>query len=132
MITNLLNQDVMYSDFSGKGYEYKICAIYQHKARVLLGIVDADGHIVFDVCPSSVRINHNHIYVVFLYYSPDKKIMAIKTVREITGLGLREAKDLVEANISGVKVKNNLTHSEAKEILNTIEANGLEGKIIKE
>jgi large subunit ribosomal protein L7/L12 len=36
-------------------------------------------------------------FTVFLVASGEKKINVIKEVREITGLGLKEAKDLVEA-----------------------------------
>ncbi|MFA6318133.1 MAG: 50S ribosomal protein L7/L12 [Elusimicrobiota bacterium] len=35
--------------------------------------------------------------------APDKKINVIKVVRELTGLGLKEAKDLVEAAPKAVK-----------------------------
>jgi len=40
---------------------------------------------------------------VFLVSAGDKKIQVIKTVRELTGLGLKEAKDLVEAAPKAVK-----------------------------
>jgi large subunit ribosomal protein L7/L12 len=36
-------------------------------------------------------------------YPPDKKVTVIKVIREITGLGLKEAKDLVEGAPSTVK-----------------------------
>ena len=43
-------------------------------------------------------------FTVVLASAPaDKKIPIIKTVREITGLGLKEAKDLVEAAPKSVK-----------------------------
>jgi len=42
-------------------------------------------------------------FVVFLVNAGDKKIQVIKTVRELTGLGLKEAKDLVEAAPKAVK-----------------------------
>ncbi|HAM35658.1 MAG TPA: 50S ribosomal protein L7/L12 [Elusimicrobia bacterium] len=43
-------------------------------------------------------------FTVFLAAVPaDKKIAVIKSVREITGLGLKEAKDLVEAAPKAVK-----------------------------
>ena len=42
-------------------------------------------------------------FTVFLVSAGDKKIQAIKTVRELTGLGLKEAKDLVEAAPKAVK-----------------------------
>jgi len=52
----------------------------------------------------------------------DKKIQVIKEVRGITGLGLKEAKDLVE----GVPkpLKQGVTKDEAKEIKEKIEAAG--------
>jgi len=42
-------------------------------------------------------------FTVFLVSGGDKKIQVIKTVRELTGLGLKEAKDLVEAAPKAVK-----------------------------
>ena len=36
-------------------------------------------------------------------YPPDKKVTVIKVIRELTGLGLKEAKDLVEGAPSTVK-----------------------------
>ena len=42
-------------------------------------------------------------FTVFLVGAGDKKIQVIKTVRELTGLGLKEAKDLVEAAPKAVK-----------------------------
>ncbi len=42
-------------------------------------------------------------FTVFMSSAGDKKIQVIKTVREITGLGLKEAKDLVEAAPKAIK-----------------------------
>jgi large subunit ribosomal protein L7/L12 len=42
-------------------------------------------------------------FTVFLVAAGEKKINVIKEVREITGLGLKEAKDLVEAAPKAVK-----------------------------
>ncbi len=42
-------------------------------------------------------------FAVFLASAGDKKIQVIKVVRELTGLGLKEAKDLVEAAPKAVK-----------------------------
>jgi large subunit ribosomal protein L7/L12 len=41
--------------------------------------------------------------VMLVEVDPSKKVAAIKAVREITGLGLKEAKDLVEAAPKAVK-----------------------------
>jgi large subunit ribosomal protein L7/L12 len=51
---------------------------------------------------------------VILKAAGDKKINVIKEVRGITGLGLKEAKDLVEAG--GKAVKEGVSKAEAEEI----------------
>ncbi|WP_428769581.1 50S ribosomal protein L7/L12 [Treponema sp. HNW] len=51
-----------------------------------------------------------------------KKIAAIKAVREITGLGLKEAKDLVEG--APKPVKEGVSKEEAAKIKETLEAAG--------
>lgn len=50
------------------------------------------------------------------------KVKVIKVVREITGLGLKEAKDLVEA--APKAVKENIKKDEAESIKKTLEAAG--------
>ncbi|MSR45890.1 MAG: 50S ribosomal protein L7/L12 [Planctomycetes bacterium] len=59
---------------------------------------------------------------VVLVASGEKKIQVIKVVREITGLGLKEAKDLVEA--APKPVKTGLTKEEAEEIKKKLTENG--------
>ena len=54
----------------------------------------------------------------------EKKINVIKEVRAITGLGLKEAKELVEAG--GRTVKEGATKAEAEEIKGKLEAAGAE------
>ena len=54
----------------------------------------------------------------------DKKINVIKEVRTITGLGLKEAKDLVEAG--GKAVKEGVPKDEAEEIKKKLEEAGAE------
>ncbi|GGA34115.1 50S ribosomal protein L7/L12 [Neptunicoccus cionae] len=61
---------------------------------------------------------------VILKSAGDKKINVIKEVRAITGLGLKEAKDLVEAG--GKAVKEGATKAEAEEIKTKLEAAGAE------
>ena len=53
-----------------------------------------------------------------------QKISVIKEVRTITGLGLKEAKDLVEAG--GSSVKEGVSKEEAEEIKGKLEAAGAE------
>ena len=61
---------------------------------------------------------------VILKAAGDKKINVIKEVRAITGLGLKEAKDLVEAG--GKAVKEGATKAEAEALKAQLEAVGAE------
>ena len=55
-------------------------------------------------------------------FDPAKKINVIKVVREITGLGLKEAKDLVEAK--GKAVKENVSKEDAEKFKKQLEEGG--------
>lgn len=58
----------------------------------------------------------------------DKKIGIIKVIREITGLGLKEAKELVDGAAAGAKVvKETAPKAEAEEIKKKLETAG--GKV---
>ncbi len=61
---------------------------------------------------------------VILKAAGAQKINVIKEVRAITGLGLREAKELVEAG--GKAVKEGVNKAEAEEIKSKLEAAGAE------
>ena len=61
-------------------------------------------------------------FTVHLASSGDKKINVIKEVRTITGLGLKEAKDLVEG--APKEVKAGVPKKEAEEIKAKLEAAG--------
>ncbi len=60
--------------------------------------------------------------VVLKSFDDAKKIPVIKEVRAITGLGLKEAKDLVEAG--GKTLKENISKEEAAKIKTQLEAAG--------
>ena len=62
------------------------------------------------------------VSVVLASVPADKKIAVLKEVRTITGLGLKEAKDLVEA--APKAVKENIKKDEAETIKKTLEAAG--------
>jgi len=57
----------------------------------------------------------------------DKKIQVIKEVRAITGLGLKEAKDLVEA--APTAVKEGITKEDAEKIKAQLESAGASAEI---
>ena len=61
-------------------------------------------------------------FAVILKSGGDKKINVIKEVRAITGLGLKEAKDLVEAG--GKTVKEGVNKDEAAKIKKQLEDQG--------
>ena len=61
-------------------------------------------------------------FTVILAAAGDKKINVIKEVRAITGLGLKEAKDLVEG--APKTVKESATKDEAAKIKKLLEDNG--------
>src|SRR5215510_12404744 len=61
-------------------------------------------------------------FAVILKSGGDKKINVIKEVRAITGLGLKEAKDLVEAG--GKTVKDGVNKEEAAKIKKQLEDQG--------
>ena len=61
-------------------------------------------------------------FTIFLTASGDKKINVIKEVRAITGLGLKEAKDLVEA--APKEVKKGVPKKDAEEAKKKLEAAG--------
>ncbi len=61
-------------------------------------------------------------FTIFLSAIGDKKINVIKEVRAITGLGLKEAKDLVEA--APKEVKKGVPKKDAEEAKKKLEAAG--------
>jgi large subunit ribosomal protein L7/L12 len=61
-------------------------------------------------------------FTVVLKEAGGKKIQVIKVVRELTGLGLKEAKDLVDG--APKAVKENVTKDEAAAIKAKLEAEG--------
>ena len=61
-------------------------------------------------------------FAIFLASAGDKKINVIKEVRSITGLGLKEAKDLVEG--APKEVKKGVPKKDAEEAKKKLEAAG--------
>ncbi len=66
-------------------------------------------------------------FTVILKAAGDKKINVIKEVRAITGLGLKEAKDLVEAG--GKTVKEGVTKDEAAKLKKQLEDQGAQVEV---
>ena len=87
------------------------------------GIEPAAGGAVMVAGPAAAAeaVEEKTEFDVVLTEAGPNKINVIKEVRAITGLGLKEAKDLVEA---GGKVKEGASKSEADEIKAKLEAAG--------
>src|SRR3989344_4977875 len=69
-------------------------------AAVAVAAAPAAGFAAHGGAPAEEKTDFT---VVLASVPADKKIPIIKTVRELTGLGLKEAKDLVEAAPKAVK-----------------------------
>ena len=65
--------------------------------------------------------------VILKAYPADKKVGTIKVIREITGLGLKEAKDLVEGSPS--TVKEGVSKDEAEKIKKQLADAGAEVEV---
>jgi large subunit ribosomal protein L7/L12 len=72
--------------------------------------------------PAAEAADEQTEFDVILANFGEKKIDVIKVVRELTGLGLKEAKELVEAN--GKTVKEKVSKAEAADIKSKLEAAG--------
>ena len=70
----------------------------------------------------AVAVEEQTEFDVVLTGAGDKKIQVIKVVRELTGLGLKEAKDLVDGTPKTVKEK--VTKAEAAEMKAKLEEQG--------
>jgi large subunit ribosomal protein L7/L12 len=76
---------------------------------------------------AAVAAEPTEFRVILEGFDPAKKINVIKVVREITGLGLKEAKDAVEG--APRPVKEGVSKEDAAKILKQIEDGGGKGSI---
>jgi large subunit ribosomal protein L7/L12 len=64
--------------------------------------------------PAAAAVEEKDSFTVVLSKTGDQKIQVIKVLREITGLGLKEAKDMTDKE--GSVVKENVKKAEAEEM----------------
>jgi len=81
----------------------------------------AGGAVVMAAAEGGEAAEEKDEFDIVLVSAGDKKIGVIKEVRAITGLGLKEAKAVVDA---GGKVKEGVSKAEAEEIKAKLEAAG--------
>lgn len=135
MITNLPGKEVLYKD-----KEAVICTVYQDRERNVVFGLQITDHFLFNVSPRDIKLKtkpsledtkrtyealaDKKTYGVFMLHTPDKKMMAIKTVRNIMGLGLRDAKIQVESYPDGFIIKDHLPYHEAQAVCRDIKFDG--------
>ena len=86
------------------------------------GVTAAAPTVAVAAAPGAVAAEEKTEFDVVLAAVGDKKIQVIKEVRAITGLGLKDAKDLVEG--APKPIKEGVKKEEADEIKQKIEAAG--------
>ena len=87
--------------------------------------VTAAAPMAMAAMPAAAAVEEKDAFDVVLTSAGDKKIEVLKVVREVTGLGLKEAKDLVDG--APKPLKNGVKKDEAEGIKKKIEAAG--GKV---
>ena len=86
------------------------------------GVSASAGVVVAAAGPAAAAEEEKTEFDVELTEIGAQKIKVIKVVREITGLGLKEAKDLVEA--APKNIKEGVSKEEAEQIKEKVEAEG--------
>ncbi len=86
------------------------------------GVSAAAAVAVSSAAPAAAAVEEQTEFTVILKSGGEKKINVIKEVRAITGLGLKEAKDLVEAG--GKAVKEGVSKDEAAKLRKQLEDQG--------
>jgi large subunit ribosomal protein L7/L12 len=92
---------------------------FKTKFNVTIAAVAAGGG---GAAAPSAAVEEQTEFTVILKEAGAKKIQVIKVVRELTGLGLKEAKDLVDG--APKMLKENVTKDEAAAIKAKLEAEG--------
>ena len=87
-----------------------------------LGVSAAASVAVAAAGPAAAAVEEKTEFNVILAEVGEKKIQVIKVVRELTGLGLKEAKDLVDGAPKPVKEK--IAKAEAEDVKKKLEEQG--------
>ena len=88
------------------------------------GVSAAAGVVVAAAAEGGAAAEEKDEFDVELVSAGESKVKVIKVVREITGLGLKEAKELVDG--APKVVKEGVSKAEAEEIKTKLEAEGAE------
>ena len=86
------------------------------------GVTAAASVVATPAADAVAPVEEKNEFTIFLTAVGDKKINVIKEVRSITGLGLKEAKDLVEG--APKEIKKGVSKNDAEEAKKKLEAAG--------
>ena len=86
------------------------------------GVTAAAPVVAAPAADAAAQAEEKTEFTIFLAATGDKKINVIKEVRSITGLGLKEAKDLVEG--APKEIKKGVSKKDAEEVKKKLEAAG--------
>ncbi len=86
------------------------------------------GGMMMAAAPVAAAAEEKTEFDVKLMAAGDKKIQVIKVVREVTGLGLKEAKDLVDG--APKVVKEHISKADAEAMKAKLEAEGAKVEIV--
>jgi ribosomal protein L7/L12 len=95
--------------------------ILQERMDALVYRITSNWHDYYKIVEEEIE-KETGVSVILEGFEQSKKIAVIKVTREITGLGLKEAKELVEA--APKPVKKNISRQEAEEIKIRLEESG--------
>src|SRR5262249_5201807 len=93
-----------------------------HGIKPAAGAVAIAGPMMGGPAPAEKPAEKTEFTVVLEDFAADQKSNVIKVVREITGLGLKEAKDVVEGKPK--PIKENVSKEEAENIKKKLEEGG--------
>ncbi len=109
----------------------KICAIFNPNSNgFCVAVINNEDGKIYTCYSNCIIIDRDRTLSVVLIADPIAKIPAIRVIRSILNLGLKEAKDLVEENRNRIVVKDNLTYDEAVILQNRISSEGMESVIV--
>jgi len=121
MATTLSNDEILEA-ISGKTVVELAELIEAFKTRFNVSIVAAAGPAAAGGAAAVPAAEEQTEFAVILKEGGPKKIQVIKVVRELTSLGLKEAKDLVDG--APKTLKEGVTKAEAEEIKKKLEEQG--------
>ena len=122
MATTTLSNDEILDAIGGKTVVELAELIEAFKTKFNVSIVAAAGPAAAGAAAAAPAVEEQTEFAVILKEGGAKKIQVIKVVRELTSLGLKEAKDLVDG--APKTLKEGVSKAEAEEIKKKLEEQG--------